>query len=174
MSLRTHKCGVVAAFTLILFSAGSIALAAGLTAKASLTQVVAAGKKWQSDAVLVSLSSVKVHPDGSADEWKYSFYSPGTRKRCIVTAGASGIRTKEVNLGYSTEPLGDFIDSDKAMQEAKKNGLKGNDLNMAVKFQGTGRSAAAYWIVNGGFAKGDISIFLEANTGKFSSRAAME
>ena len=174
MLSRTYKCGMLAALILILSSAGSIAYAAGLTAKASLTQVAAAGKKWKGDAVLVSLSSVKVHLDGTAAEWKYSFYSPGSRKRCVVTANTSGIRTKDVNLGYSTEPLGDFIDSDKAMQEAKKNGLKGNDLNMAVKFQGTGRSAAAYWIVNGGFAKGDVSIFLEAKTGKFSSRAVME
>jgi hypothetical protein len=161
-------------FALILFSAGSIAFAAGLTAKTSLKQVVAAGKKWQGDAVLVSLSSVKVHPDGAADEWKYSFYSPGTKKRCVVTASGSNIRTKDVNLGFSTEPLGDFIDSDKAMQEAKKNGLKGNDLNMAVKFQGSGPKATAFWIVNGGFAKGDVSVFLDARTGKFSSRAVME
>ncbi len=174
MSVRTYKWGVAAAFTLLLFSAGSIAFAAGLTAKTALTQAVAAGQKWQSDAVLVSLSSVRVQSDGTAEEWKYFFYSPHTGRRCVVTAGASGIRMKEVNRGRSTEPMGDFIDSDKAMQEARKNGLKGDDLNMAVKVQGTGSSAAAYWIVNGGFTRADVSILLVAKTGKFSSRAVMD
>ncbi len=105
---------------------------------------------------------------------KYSFYSPATNRRCVVTASASGIRTKEVNLGFSVEPLGDFIDGDKVLQEAVKNGLKGSDLGMAVKFQGTGARAAAFWIVNGGMAKGNVSVLLEAKTGKFSSRAPME
>ncbi len=173
MSLRTYKYGVIA-FALLLFSASSISFAAGLTAKAALTQAVAASKKWQSDAVLVSLSSVRVQSDGTAEEWKYSFYSPHTGRRCVVTASASGTRTKEVRLGHSTEPLGDFIDSDKAMQEARKNGLRGDDLNMTVKVQGTGSSAAAYWIVNGGFTRVDVSILLVAKTGKFSSRAVMD
>ncbi len=174
MSLRAYKYGVVAAFTLLLFSAGSIAFAAGLTAKTMLTQAVSAGKKWQSDAVLVSLSSVRVQSDGAAEEWKYTFYSPRTGRRCVITARASGILTKEVHLGRSTEPLGDFIDSDKAMQEARKNGLRGEDLNMTVKVQGRGSSAAAYWIVNGGVTRVDVSILLVAKTGKFSSRAIMD
>jgi hypothetical protein len=174
MNLHLYKLSILAAFALTLISIGDTALAAGQTAKAALTQVIAAGKKWQSDAVLVSLSSDKVGPDGTAAEWKYSFYSPGSNKRCVVTANMSGIRTKEVNLGFSTSPLGEFIDSDKAMQEAKKNGLKGNEPNMAVKFQGTGASAATYWIVNGGLKKGDVSVFLEGQTGKFFSRNVME
>ncbi len=173
MSLRAYKYGVVAAFTLLLFSA-NIVFATGLTAKTMLTQAVAAGKKWQSDAVLVSLSSVRVQSDGTAEEWKYSFYSPRTGRRCVITASVSGILTKEVHLGHSTEPLGDFIDSDKAMQAAKKNGLRGEDLNMTVKVQGTGSNAAAYWIVNGGFTRVDVSILLVAKTGKFSSRAIMD
>jgi hypothetical protein len=176
MNLHHYKLTILAALALILISIGDTALAAGQKANAALTQAIAAGKKCQSNAVLVSLSSDKVEPDGTAAEWKYSFYSPGSNKRCVVTASKSGIRTKEVNLGFSTNPLGEFIDSDKAMQEAKKNGLKGNGPNMAVKFQGTGTgtSAGTYWIVNGGLKKGDVSVFLEAKTGKFFSRNVME
>jgi hypothetical protein len=39
-----------------------------------------------------------------------------------------------------------------------KNGLKGSEPNMAVKVQGAGPRASAYWIVNGGLAKGDVSV----------------
>lgn len=147
---------------------------AGQTAKAALPQVLAAAQKWQGDAVLVSLSTVEAKFDGTADEWKYSFYSPKTQKRFVVTAHGIQVSGREVRLGYSTEPIGEFIDSDTAMTEAKKNGLKGNKPSMGVKFQGTGKSAGHYWIVNGGYQKGDISVFLEAKTGKFFSRNIME
>lgn len=98
----------------------------------------------------------------------------GIRAALVVTASGSDIRTKEVSLGFGTEPLGEFIDSDQAMREARKNGLKGSEPGMAVKFQGTGLRAAACWIVNGGLAKGDVSVFLEARTGRFSSRTVIE
>ncbi|HXH73249.1 MAG TPA: hypothetical protein VNI58_10585 [Mariprofundaceae bacterium] len=172
MNRRFQK---LAMLTMVMVVMGAdAALAGGLTARSALPQVIAAGKQWQGDAVLVSLSSISVHADGTADEWKYAFYSPGADKRCVITANGSNVKLMEVRLGYSTKDLGDFIDSDQAMQEAKKHGLKGNEPNMSVNYQGSGPSEATYWIINGGYATGDVSVFLDARTGKFSSSVKME
>ncbi|MGE5303704.1 MAG: hypothetical protein ACM3TN_10280 [Alphaproteobacteria bacterium] len=156
------------------FAVTGAAEAAGQTAKAALQSVMATARKWQSDAVLVSLSTEKVNGDGMSEEWKYSFYSPASKKRFVATARGTKVDGREVRLGFSTEAMGDFVDSDRAMQEAKKNGLKGHEPSMAVKFQGVGKKAAFYWIVNGGYSKGDVSIFLDAKSGKFVNRSAME
>lgn len=146
----------------------------GATAKAALPQVTAAARKWQPDALLVSLSTLLARADGTAPEWKYAFYSPKVQKRFVVTAHGSRVEGREVRLGFGTEPLGEFIDSDAAMREARKGGLKGNEPSMSVNLRGAGKAASTYWVVNGGFAKGDVSVFLEAATGRFSSRSTME
>ena len=174
MRRRCNAVMMAAALCAILWLTVSAAPSGGRTAKAGLVEAVKAGRKWQKDAVLVSLSALPVRLDGTADEWKYSFYSPGSGKRCVVTATRSGVRAREVRAGYSTEPLGNFIDSDQAMWIARSHGLEGNEPDMAVKFQGTGKKAAAYWIVNGGLDKGDVTVFLEAGTGAFSSSSVME
>ena len=161
-------------FVIAGFTVAPVAEAAGQTAKAALQGVVATARKWQPDAVLVSLSTDKAKSDGTSDEWKYSFYSPASKKRFVATARGTKVDGREVRLGFSTEPMADFIDSNKAMQEAKKNGLKGNEPSMAVKLQGAGKAADFFWIVNGGYNKGDVSIFLEAKSGKFVNRSVME
>lgn len=152
----------------------SVALAKDQTVKAALTEVRAAAQKWQTDAVLVHLSTVKAKLDGTASEWKYSFYSPKTKKRYVVTAAGGKIDGLEVRLGEETRPLEDFIDSDKAMAEAKKAGIKGNEPSMSIGFQGSGKSAGFFWVVTGGFSKGDVSVMLEAATGKLFSRSVMD
>jgi hypothetical protein len=152
----------------------SALFAAGLTAKGALGEVSAAARKWQPDAVLVSLSSTSVQMDGTATEWRYSYYSPGTTKRCVIAARGAAVRVTEVRLGDSTAPLGEFIDSDKAMEEARKNGLKGDEPSMAVKLLGSGPRASSFWVVTGGLAKGDVSVILDAKTGKFSSRNTVD
>jgi hypothetical protein len=149
------------------------AQAAGQTAKAALPQVLATAKNWQGDAILVHLSSVKVQPDGTAPEWKYSFYSPKTQKRCVVTARGDGVTVKEVRLGNYTEPLGGFVDSDKAMEVAKKNGLKGKEPSMSVVRPAGAKAGSPSWIVTGGWKNGDVSISLDAQTGRFTKRTVM-
>ena len=149
------------------------ALAGGHTARADLPRVLAQGKTWQRDAILVHLSSTTVLPDGTAPEWKYAFYSPATGKRCVVTARKGGVTTKEVRLGNHTEPLGEFVDSDQAMGVARKNGLKGGEPSMALA-RPTGAGAdGTRWLVSGGFKDGDTSISVEARTGAFAGRAIM-
>ena len=174
MQVRFKQMLAVLVLVIAEFAVTAVVAAAGQTAKAALQSVVATARKWQSDAVLVSLSTVKADSDGTSDEWKYSFYSPASKKRFVATARGMKVDGREVRLGFSTEAMGDFVDSDRAMQEAKKNGLKGHEPSMAVKFQGAGKGAAFYWVVNGGYSKGDVSIFLDAKSAKFANRAVVE
>ena len=94
--------------------------------------MLAQAKAWQGDAVLVHLSSASVDADGTAREWKYAFFAPGKDKRCVVTARAGGVMLREVRLGNYSAPLGDFVDSDRAMAVARQHGLKGREPSMSV------------------------------------------
>lgn len=140
-------------------------LAGGFTAKSALPKTVPLAKKWVSDAVLTSISSLEVNADGSAKWWIHSFYSPSTKRHLSITVKPGAIDTTEVRTGF-TKPIGeDLLDSDKAMAEAKKNGLKGENHSMGVNVLGTG--STVYWSVTGGFEKGDVSVILDAKSGKF-------
>ncbi len=158
----------------LLLAAIAVSASAGQTARFALTEVMAAARKWQPDAVLVSLSSTKAQLDGTASEWRYSFYSPATQKRCVVTARGKEATAREVRLGYDTEPLGEFVDSDKAGQVAAGNGIKGELSSMAVKHWGSGKSAGVFWIVSSALGKGNPTVFIVAKTGQFASRVAQE
>jgi len=173
MNARTQFIGIITAFVLALVGPVS-AQAAGQTAKAALPQVQASAKQWNDDAVLVHLSSTKIQPDGTASEWKYSFYSPKSQKRCVATVRDDKVTVKEVHRGSYTEPLGDFIDSDKAMEVAKMNGLKGNEPSMSVMRPAGARADGTTWIVTGGWKMGvDTTISIEGKTGKFSKRTVI-
>ena len=150
------------------------ALAEGLTARAALPQVLAKAKEWQPDAALVHLSTTKVQAHGSASEWKYSFYSPATKKRCVVTARPGSVTVKEVTLGSDTEPLGDFVDSDKAAEVAARNGLKGKEPSMSVLRPGGAPASGTRWLVTGGFEAGDTTVTLDARTGAFQVRSVID
>lgn len=166
----TGRCGLAAASVLLATLGIQQAGAAGPTAKAALVSAAADAKKWQPDAALTSVSSLPVMPDGTADSWMYAFYSPKTRKFLTVTVKGGKSTTLEVQQGL-TDPVGsDFIDSDKAMQEAKANGLRGKTPSMALNFMGNIKQPTAFWTVTGGFASGDVSVILDARTGKLFMR----
>jgi hypothetical protein len=173
MNRRRSLIGIIVAPVILLLGAVP-AQAAGQTARAALAQVQASAKKWQGDAVLVHLSSTKVLPDGTASEWKYAFYSPKSQKRCVVTARGGSVKVREVRLGNYIEPLGEFVDSNKAMEVAKKNGLKGSEPSMSVMRPAGARAGGTTWVVTGGWKMGeDTTISLDAKTGKFSKRTVM-
>jgi hypothetical protein len=151
---------------LLLVLAFDTASGAGVTARSGLAKALAAAKQWKSDAILTGVSSIEVTWEGTSKYWIYGFYSPSTTKFFKVNIGPSTWRTLETRVGFS-EPIGDnFIDSDKAMAEGKKNGVKGKSPSMGVNVQGTGLQKGIFWSVNGGYDKGDISVILEAATGK--------
>lgn len=172
MQTPFRSCLILAAS--VLASAGPArALASGLTARGELPKVLAQAKAWQGDALLVHLSSTKVNPDGTASEWKYSFYSPASKKRCVVTARPGGVTLREVRLGTFTEPLGEFVDSDKAVEVARKNGLRGGEPSMSVLRPAGARAENTRWLVTGGFNAGDTSIGVDGKTGAFLERSVM-
>jgi hypothetical protein len=172
MQTPFRSCLILAAYAFA--SAGPArALAAGLTARGALPEVLAKARAWQGDAALVHLSSTKVNPDGTASEWKYSFYASASKKRCVVTAHPGGVTLREVRLGSFTEPLGEFVDSDKAMEVARKNGLRGGEPSMSVLRPAGARAEGTRWLVTGGFNAGDTSIGVDAKTGAFLERSVM-
>ena len=159
----------VAALTAFSSSGRQPASVAGLTARAQLPQVIAAAKKWRSDAALTHVSSLTVSADGTAKNWLYTFYAPQTKKSLIVTAAVgTALDTLEVP-NTSKQPIGDaWVDSDKAMQTAKQNGLKGTDPSMGLVVMG--ETGPPTWAVNGGVEKGDVSVMLDGKTGAFIRR----
>ena len=146
---------------------------AGLTARRDLAQVEARARAWRADAVLVHLSTMRARPDGTAAEWKYSFASLASGKRCVVTARPGTVTVREVPLGSYRAPLGDFIDSDKAMAAARAHGLKGREPSMSVQRPAGAGPEATAWIVTGGWAAGDTSVTVDARSGAVLRRAVM-
>jgi hypothetical protein len=151
------------------------AAAGGTTALAALAGASTGAKRWQPDAVLTSASTLKANPDGTAEAWSFLFYSPKTKKAYSVDVRAGQLHTLEVN-SHLSEPVGEFIDSDRAMQEAKKNGLKGaGPLTMALMRMGQStKEPGAFWTVGAGFSRGDVSVVLVSRTGGLVTRHAVE
>jgi hypothetical protein len=110
--------------------AGALILAAtapafaASTAKAALKEVIAAGQKWQPDAVVTHVSTLSGQPDGKASSWIYTVYSPKAKKSATVTTkDMKVVEVLEVLRNTSVDPIGDFIDSDQATAAATKAGL---------------------------------------------------
>ncbi len=172
----THRtlCVLALLVAAVVFAGGlGVALAGGPTAKAGLGKSMELAKKWKADAVLTSISSLEVQTDGTAKTWLYMFYSPASKKYNIVTVKGSSCEDLEVNSGMSLPIVGEFLDSDKAVTEATKNGMKGSSISVGLNMGGIGKDARLYWSVNGGFDKGDVSVTLDGKTGKFVKKDVM-
>lgn len=140
--------------------------AAGNTARAAINDVTTEAKKWQPDAVLTSVSSLTVDKDGKAASWFYGFYSPKTRKFLNVTAKGRAIETLELPTGQTAAVNGDFLDSDKIMEQAAQSGLKGDSPRIQL--------TRTSWLVSGGSQKGDVILFLNPLTAKLIKRQSVE
>lgn len=107
------------------------------TAKAALKQVMAAGQKWQADAILTHVSTLEAKADGKARAWLYQFYSPKSKKSAIVTALGTKVEIEPDVRTTSVDPIGNFIDSDKALEAARKHGLKADkSIGMGITLMG--------------------------------------
>lgn len=150
--------------------------AAGQTAKAGLAQATAEAQKWQKDAVLVNVSTLQANADGTAAKWGYMYYSSKAKQGYTVDIkGGKVVETLEVRPHITDAVSKEFVDSDKAMAEAKKNGLtlKGKAaMSLLVMGQAT-KNPWTSWSVVGGYAKGDVSVLIDGKTGKFSSKQVM-
>lgn len=131
---------VVVLVMLAFFSAfASPALAAGKTARALLPSATAEARKWQADAALIYLETKTAEPDGTVavnpfpGTWVFIFMSPKTKNKVGVMVDGKGQVTRMDTAFYKTDIVGEFtVDSDKAMSEAIKNGLKTNDFGMTM------------------------------------------
>lgn len=143
--LRALAVGIA----LILFT---VPVFAKSTARAALNEVQAAGKKWQSDAVLTHVSTLTAKSDGKATQWLYTFYSPKAKKSAIITARDMKVEVDEVGRNTSVDPLAsDFLDSDKVVDAAAKAGLPlgSGDIGLGLTTfgQATGKPRV-YWTVS--------------------------
>lgn len=148
----------------VLTLAPAVLLAAGSTAGASLPKARAAAVQWSPDAVLVAISTLEIDDQGTAESWLYNFYSPSAQGHLSVTVSEGSVETNELTMRFTTPITDEFIDSDRAMALAKEHGLKGDTPAMGLNALGPGD--VIRWWVNGGAEPGDVSVVLDAATGK--------
>jgi hypothetical protein len=148
-----------------------------VTARAGLAPATAAAQKWQPDAVLTGVSSMRVSPDGRAANWDYMFHSPKSGKACTFTlAGDRLVDQLEVRPHMTDRVNASFVDSTDAAATAKSNGLdtKGQPLVMSLLVMGQAtKDAGTFWSVSGGYAKGALAVVIDAKTGKLAYKQEM-
>lgn len=158
----------------ILIACCILALHAGVTevsnaqeaesARRAVAKLTARAQQWQQDAVLTNLSTLEATEDGTAKAWSSIFYSPVAKKWLTVTASGAKLDALEVSQGL-TDPIGEFVDSDHAMQVAKENGLTpGKETMMGLAWMGA-KDGLACWTVGGGFEPGSVAVVLDAKSG---------
>ena len=111
----------VAVAIILAASLATAPAAAASTAKEAIKEATAAAQKWQPDAVLTHVSTIKGRGDGTADQWLYTYYAPKAKKSAIITAKGKQVEVEPDVRNTSIDPLGtDFLDSDKAAEAAAK------------------------------------------------------
>jgi hypothetical protein len=131
------------------------AAAAGNTAKSRLAEARTLAAKWQADAVLVTVSALQAKDDGTAapglSGWIYQFHSPKANKWISVYTGKKGLERDDLPVGLKTPLPQDFVDSDKALDAARKGGFKkSGDTLLALHFVADpSLKAGVYWCATG-------------------------
>ncbi|HEY7642616.1 MAG TPA: hypothetical protein VH814_22975 [Steroidobacteraceae bacterium] len=168
---------VCASMLLLAISALATAADQGVTARQGLAAATAAAQKWQPDAVLTSVSTMRAAPDGRAANWDYMFHSPKSGKACTFTvAGDQLVEQLEVRPHMTDRIITNFVDSTDAATAAKSNGLdtKGQPLVMSLLVMGQAtKGAGTFWSVSGGYAKGALAVVVDAKTGKLAYKQEM-
>lgn len=130
------------------------------TARTALAAVEARARKWQADAVLVVLETSNAAPDGRANNWLYVYHSPKTGQKSSFLADEKGGIEQQPAVSWTTAPVGDFVDSDKAMSAAVRAGMKTHDFGMKMSLSKSERTEWALF-------SGDLSFTVDAATGAF-------
>jgi len=133
------------------------------TAKTHLVAATAEARKWQSDAVLVTIETKTAKPDGSAYTWAYLYDSPKAGDQVLIMIDEEGEVTRFPGITVFKKNIGDFIDSDQAMVAAIAAGLKTNDFGMTMSLKKADR---AEWFIPGS----DLSYTIDAVSGKLLSK----
>lgn len=162
--------------------AASLALLPGAAhaahpAKAAVAQAGPAATKWQADARLTHVSTLRGQGDGRATQWLLTYYSPKAKKSAIVTVRDGGKVEVDADVrNTSTDPLGsDYIDSDQAVAAAGKAGMKfdrnAKNLGLALVVGNQAVSKPqAFWSVTVMGNKGMSSVTLDAKDGALIKR----
>jgi hypothetical protein len=136
------KAAAYLALVALISAVASPAVAAGKTAKALLPLAMTEAKKWQPDAALVYLETKSAEPDGTVPvkpfpgTWVFIFISPKTKQKVGVMVDGNGKVARIDTAFYKNDAAGEFtVDSDKAVLEAIKNGLKTNDYGMSMSLE---------------------------------------
>jgi hypothetical protein len=175
--MRSKHLPLFSIMTVVAFSlCSSLVFAGGTTAKSGLGQAQASAVKWQADAVLVQISTHSGNMNGIGQKWNFLFHSPQAQMcyEVDVTEGQVD-QTREVSSSLSDAMYGDFIDSDQAIAEAQKKGMKGKNramMTLQTMLQGT-KSQGAYWYIVSDLADGR-STLINAKTGKFFRHQRLE
>ena len=150
-----------------ILTAGSLpGYAAGNTARVALENAIETAKQWRPDAVLTSIYTTTADIDGKALSWSYGFYSPKAASYLNVTARGRSIETLEIAVGQTAAVSSDFVDSNLAVAEATKAGIKADAMRM--------RLTKTEWLVNSGDQKGALTIWLNPRTGKLIKRQTVQ
>lgn len=162
----------VIAIVAVLFAAAHAHAAS--TARAALPQVAEAAKKWQPDAVVTHVSTLGGKADGKASAWLYTVYSPKVKKSAIVTARDTKVELEEVLRNSSTEALpAEYLDSDKALDAARKAGFKtdGKDIGFGLTTFGTStKKPFVAWAITILTPQGASSVTLDSKDGALIKR----
>ena len=164
---------------ILLLATSVVARAAdtAVSARAGLATATAAAHKWQPDAVLTGVSSMRASPDGRAENWDYMFHSPKSGKACTFTfAGEQLVDQLEVRPHMTDRVITNFVDSTDAAATAKQNGLdtKGQPLVMSLLVMGQAtKGAGTFWSISGGYEKGALAVVVDAKTGKLAYKQEM-
>ncbi len=114
--------------------------------------------------------------EGTAEKWSYLFHSPQATKGYKVDVKDGKVdQTLEVSSSFLDVVDGDFIDSEQAITEAKKKGLKGKNramMTLHIMLQGT-KSQGAYWNIVSDQTE-FRSTLIKAKTGKFFRHQALQ
>jgi hypothetical protein len=151
------RCGLpgAALAALLATAIAGGAAAAGNTAKSRLAEARTLAAKWQADAVLVTVSALQAKDDGTAapglSGWIYQFHSPKANKWISVYTGKKGLERDDLPVGLKTPLPQDFVDSDKALDAARKGGFKkSGDTLLALHFVADPSvKAGVYWCATG-------------------------
>lgn len=170
-----HLLQLLAAPVMALATVASAYAAA--TAKEAVKEATAAAQKWQADAVLTHVSTLRGGADGKAANWLYTFYSPRAKKSAIITTNDQAVTNVAADVRtISTDPLGaEFADSDKAMAAAIKAGLKVGKAGTAVGIalyvgnQAVGKPQL-FWAVTVMNDEGMMSFLLDGASAAFIRR----
>jgi hypothetical protein len=146
-------------------SGGAVKAPAKPTAKARLALAAAAAKKWRADAALTYVTTNTANPDGTAASWMYIYDSPaGKEQRMVIVDEGGGVEVMPNSTAFR-KPLGEFVDSDRAMAAAVAAGMKTNTWGMAMSLSVGER---AEWFMS----DPKFTYTIDAATGKLLAKEA--